>query len=258
MSDTPFRLRSLPGGVRLAITLLLAVNLSGFLASALHLREHHGVRDEREGISYVDLESAYHGVDIRSPLVSALESGHPAELDEPGELAEADRSLLLEWLASERISDDYDNLDLGERAPAEILERSCTSCHASDSEDALARELSLRYWDDVKRVAFSRQLDAVDENILLASTHTHAISLATTTLLLVLLMACTGWSAAWRGGLSALAGVGLATDLASWWLARESAFFVYTVVAGGALYFGSIALMSLMILVDLWRPRAAE
>lgn len=248
MSDAPFRLRSLPCGVRLAITLLLAVNLGGFLASALHLREHHGVRDDREGLSYVDLESAYHGVDIRSAMVSALESGHPAEL------GEADRGVLLDWLASDRISEDYDNLDLGDRAPAEVLARSCTSCHSPDSEDERARELSLRYWDDVKRVAFARQLDAVNESILLASTHTHAIALATTTLLLVLLMACTRWSPAWRGGLSTLAGLALAADLASWWLARASALFVHAVVAGGALYFGSVVLMSLMILVDLWRP----
>jgi len=257
MKGAPFRLRELPFAIRLSITCLVLVNLGGYLASGLFVRAHHANRDERAGLSLVDLEGAYHGVRSGSALVLALEANHPSELGDIAgapQNAEAERRALLDWLASERISEDYDNLDL-DPAPADLLDALCLPCHSRNApEDARAEPL-LDFWDDVRPLAFSRELAPVDAKILLASTHAHAIALATITLLVVLLTCATAWPEPLKGGLALAASAGLLVDLASWWLARESAPLVKLVVAGGALHALAMGAMMLLVIAELWRPR---
>jgi hypothetical protein len=258
MDATTLRLRDFPAGLRLGLTLLLLVNLGGFLASAAHTRTHHEGRDERPGLSLDDLRGAYHGLQSRAPLLGAIESGHPGELEGSEPLPESKRRILLEWLEGSSLSEDYDNLDLGDAAPAEILDAACVSCHRRQSPGEAAQTgqsaLPLEYWDDVKRVAFSRDIQPTPTAILATSTHTHAIALATISLILVLLLQLSS-SARWlKSLLGALIGIGLAGDLASWWLARESALFVWAIVGFGALFALAVGLISLLLIVDMWRP----
>lgn len=254
MKDLPFRLRDLPLSARLALTLLVLVNLAGFIASGLHMMRHHENRDEREGLSMTDLQGAYSGVQNPASLLLALEAQHPDELQNTS-LEPASRSLLLSWLRGDRISEGYDDIDLGDQAPAEILDQSCLSCHSRNAEPDVQALPFLNFWDDVSAVAFSRNISPVDEDILLASTHTHAISLATVTIIIAGLMLLTSWHPSLRNGLGLVAGIGLFFDLAAWWLARDMAAMVYAIVAGGMLYAGSMVLMMLAIITDLWRPR---
>lgn len=243
-----FRLGELPAAARTGISLLLLVNLGGFVASGAHLRAHHGGRDGRPGLSMDDLAGAYHGVEVRAPLAQALERGHPLGL------AAAEREALLAWVGGERVNERYDDLDLGDAAPAEILARSCVSCHAADSQDVRAREVPLRFWDEVERVAYGREIAPVPSDILLASTHTHAIALATITLVLAGLVQVTRWPVRLRSGLVLLAGAALAADLAGWWLARSSPAMVTVVVVAGTAYAASVAAMTGLVLAELWWP----
>ena len=75
MNDIPFRLRQLPGAVRLGLTLLLLVNLGGFVASGLHMRDHHENRDGQPGLALDDLRGAYSGVKSDARLVTAITAG---------------------------------------------------------------------------------------------------------------------------------------------------------------------------------------
>lgn len=256
MNEQPFRLRQLPGAARLGLTLLMLVNLGGFVASGLHMREHHENRDGRPGLALDDIRGAYSGVKSDAALVTALEAGHPGELAGAESLPADKKQLLLEWLGSDRISEDFDNLDLGDSAPAEILAASCLQCHARSADDPIGETVPLEYWDDVKRVAFAREISATDVPILLASTHTHAIALATATLVLVGLMLLTSWPSGLKSSLVLLASLGLSVDLAAWWLARERPELVYAIIAGGAAYALAMVWMMLAVMVDLWRPRS--
>lgn len=131
-----FRLRSLSAGTRLGLTLLVLTLFGGYvIASGLHLVEHHQARDGRDGMTLDDLRGAYHGGDNESPLRRALENNHPPEL------SDAARTALLTWLESTTISEDYDNLDLGDNAPAEIIDANCLSCHAGQAENGAGSTL---------------------------------------------------------------------------------------------------------------------
>ncbi len=254
MSTFPLRLRELALGARVALTALVLAFGIGLAASAWHLVDHHQNRDEQPGVSLEDLEGAYHGVNTTAPLVSALERGHPESL------LSTDRELLLKWLRSGRIVEDYDNFDLGDSAPEGLLRANCLSCHARNATvgDGIGASVPLEYFDDVKKLAFSKSVAPVPTRVLVASTHAHALSLAAMSIVIGFLLLATRWPSTLRNGLFALAGLGLLGDLAGWWLARGSASFVPLIVVSGATYALATALSLALIGLELWLPKRPE
>jgi hypothetical protein len=245
-----FRLSQLSLGVRIGLSALVLVLLGGLLASSAHLVEHHENRDEREGMSLDDVVGHYHGIQTQAPLRVALERGHPETL------GDTQRQVLLDWLAGDRISEDYDSLDLGDDAPVEILDSACLSCHSANASegDGIGSILPLEYFDEVKKQAFSREVSPVNEQILLASMHTHSLGMGTLSLLLVALAIFTRFPARLIGLLSAGCGLGLMVDLAGWFLSRANADLVFMIVGGGAVWMISCALLGLLALAELWLP----
>jgi len=256
--DSIFRLKTLPFGARVGMTFLILTLLGGLFASGQHMRHHHENRDGQPGVSMEDLVGAYHGVDITAPMITALESDHPNELDESTDnpLSDASRMVLLDWLNSNRISEDYDNLDLGDMAPAEIIAMNCLDCHSrnADMGDGIGETMPLEYWDDVEKVSFSRQISPASIDIMIASTHTHALGMVMLALITVLLIGASSIRRPIVGVLVLVMGVGLFLDLSAWWLARVNPLFVWFIIVGGLMFFISLGLMLLGVLVDLWLP----
>ncbi len=245
------KLRDFGVGVRLGLTGIVVALLIGFVASALHLYWHYEPRDQRPGLSINDLRSAYHGIDAPALLVESLTGGHPETL------SSADRKALLDWLASDTISENYDSLDLGDDAPSEIIAASCISCHARNAPEK-DRSIPLEYWDDVKKHAFAIKIEPVPLKIVAVSAHTHALAMAPLTLAIGMLALATAFPRRLTGLLCALAGVALALDLASWWLARIDDRWVYMIAGAGTVYNAASVLMILMVLIELWRPRSGS
>jgi hypothetical protein len=216
----------------------------------MHLYWHYENRDERPGLTADDITSAYHGLNAPAPLLTALQRGHPDPLAQP------QREALIKWLKGSRISEDYDSLDLGAAAPAEIIASSCLQCHSrnSTSTDAKAKAVPLDYFDDVKKVAFSRQINPVPVKVIAVSMHTHALSLGMLSIVLAALSLGTRLPRLLMNGLVMLTGLALAADIASWWLARASAAFVTLIIGAGGIYNICTILLILLILIDLWLP----
>jgi hypothetical protein len=248
LTTTP--LRSLPLLARLGLTAVLFTLLGGLAASGMFLYQHYEKRDERAGLGLDDLRSAYHGLDAPAPIAAALRRGHPEGLAEPT------RDALLKWLEGGKVSEQYDSLDLGPAAPAELLAKSCVECHSrkSSTGDAAARRLPLENWDDVKKAAFARKIDPVPLSIVAISTHTHAIALATLSFVVFGLSMGTRWPRGLVGGLMALAGLGLMLDIAGWWLARLDDRWVFAIAGGGGAFQAGLTLLLVLVLVDLWWP----
>jgi hypothetical protein len=240
---------SLPA--RLGVVCVCLVVLGGLAASWQHIVNQNENRDEQPGLSMEDLKGAYHGVQTTAPLAHALTRGHPDNLAQP------QRDTLLKWLGSDRVAENYDNLDLGDSAPNEIISRNCLSCHSIKVADKspIAKTIPLDGWNDVKRFAVSRKIEPLPTKVLVASTHAHALALASLTFIAAGLMGMTRWPRRLSGPLVLLAGAGLLVDIGGWWLSRGSGGFVYAVVGAGAVYNGAMALMMLLVIVDALRGR---
>lgn len=241
-------LRQLPLGARYGLILLCLVLIGGFAASFAHLVWHHENRDERPGLTLDDIRGAYHGIQTTSPIKLALDRNHPETL------GPANKKALRDWLGSPRIAEDYDSFDKGDAAPAEIIKTNCLSCHgraaASTPQGTIARTVPLDYWDDIKPLAFSRKVDPNSVTVLAASTHTHALSLGTLTILICALLCLTSLPRRLTGAICFFASLGLLADFAGWWLARGYDSAVYAIIIGGGVYNSIMALALVMIAVD--------
>jgi len=250
----PGSLRRLPLGVRLGLTALLVVFGVGIVASIFHLHDHYENRDGKPGLTLDDLQSAYNGLDRPSPLLEALEADHPEEL--PAE----SKQILVNWLKGDRVVESYDDLDLGDFAPAELIAVHCLDCHSrqSSGEGAVGDQIPLDYFDDVKELAFSQKFEPVPVEVLAASTHAHALSLATLTLVVSALLWLTSWPRFLVSYAIAAMGLGLLGDIGGWWLARELPAANGLVALAGSVYNGGTALVLFAIGFDLWRPLQKE
>lgn len=246
----PLCLRSFGFGVRLGVACLVLMMIGGLLASAAYVHVHYAPRDQSPGVSMTDLVGSYHGIDAPSPLLETLEAGHPEEM------SDENRQALLAWLRGDRISQNYDNLNLGDDAPAELIAMNCLECHSrrASDEHELAKAIPLDYWDDVSRLAFPMRIDPPPLEILLVSTHTHALSLATITGLTAILLLLTCWPRRLVGLLVGLSGLALIVDLGCWWLSRMQPEFVYLMAIAGGTYLITTGLAQVAILVDVCLP----
>ena len=250
----PYRIRQQGFFARLGLLCLIGVLFGGYtLAAGMHMMEHYKDRDGNPELSITDIKGAYHGVETPSALKAALERNHPPELPDD------QRQILLDWINSDRISDDYDNLDLGDQAPAEIIAMECLSCHSNATADAQGAGVSLEYWTDVERIAHSRSIEAVDEEIQLISLHTHAPTMAVITIVVSLMaLLLTGWPRWLVGLLVCVAGMALLVDLGSWLPARHEELFVWGIIVGGVVHTCAMVLLMLLVACECLLPRVKE
>lgn len=248
------RLRSLPCLTRLGIACLLCVLVGGMVVSGRVLYNFYEPRDERPGLTVRDIEGGYHGTITPSPLLDALERGHPKEL------GDAPRAKLVAWLKGAKVAESYENIDLGEDAPSEIMAASCVKCHsrkAPESVPQAARAVPLDYWTDVKPLAFSKEILPTDVKLMATSSHAHTLALSTLCLVLACMLGMTRWPRGMNGVLALAMGLGLLVDMGSWWITREHGQFAYAIVIGGFVFAAGVVLSSLAILFEIMLPERA-
>jgi hypothetical protein len=246
----PFLLSSLPRPFRFGLACVVLVLLYGLGVSATHLHRHHANRDGQPGLTLDDLTGVYHGLSAKAPLLRSLERGHPEDLPP------ADAESLRRWLAQPDLAQVYDDTKLGDRAPAEILDRQCLRCHARAAKDGdgIGKKVPLEYWDDVKAQAEGRAVEPNTVEIVVASAHTHALAMGSLSVVAMLLALGTRWPRRLTGALAAVAGAGLLVDLTCWLPARSFAGLVPVLAAAGAAWAASTALLLLLVLAELVRP----
>jgi len=235
---------------RFGVGVLVICLVGGYIVSGVFLKQHYENRDGRAGVSFTDIQGAYAGAVVPSQLGEALERGHPDDLPD------ADRQALLDWLASDTVKQDYENFDLGDAMPADIIAVSCVQCHArSATVDGAFPSLPLEYADDVLKVAVGSELLPKDKGIVIQSLHAHAPSMAACALVLAILCGMTRWPRCLVGVVVSLAALGLLADLSGQWLARtEDAKWTWAIVVGGFFAAGGVGVMGLLALADAWLP----
>ncbi len=235
---------------RFGLAVLVLCLVGGYVVSGVYMAQHYENRDERSGFTFTDVQGAYAGVVIPSPLLESLRAGHPEDLPD------ADRRALIEWLESDHVRADYENFDLGDAMPADIIAISCVECHArgATGEDA-APDIPLEYPDDVFDLALSKDIRPKDMELIVQSLHAHAPSMSVIAIVIAALAACTRWPRAIVGAIVALAGVGLLADLAGQPLARaHDAAWTWAIVLGGGVSSICVGLLGAMTILDLCLP----
>lgn len=245
-------LHRLPWGVRLGLTGLLAAIVLGMVASAAHLYNHYRNRDESIAFTMDDVKAAYHGLDKPAPLRTALERGHPEGF--AGKDGGEPRDVLLAWLKSGRIAEDYENIDLGIASPREILETNCVSCHSSREAAGKGGGIVLDSLTAVRQQASSKTINRNPDRIIIMSAHAHALSLGTLSLVLVAMLWLTRLPRGVVSALAALNGLALVADIASWWLARDMEVFAYLIVGAGGVYNATTTLIAVVVAGAMWWP----
>ena len=240
--------------VRWSVALLTLVLLGGYVVSGIHLAWHYDKRDGVEGLTLDDIRGHYHGVSVPSPLIDALEAGHPEDLPD------RERSLLLDWLNEPAtLPMKFDDFDLGDDAPAELIAVSCLSCHARDATGPDAYpQLPLEYFDDIQPLAVSREINPTTTDIIAMSQHTHAPVMAVILLVLGVVGVMTRAPKRLVGLITLIGAVGLAADMSAWWLARIDDTWIYAIVFGGFAYSASTGLVGLIIVLDCVIPNSGK
>ena len=248
------RLRDFGIGVRLGVTGVLLTLAMGQWAGLFYMSHHYDKRDERPGLTVDDIKSAYHGLPPRSPMLGALDRGHPDTLKK------GERDVLVKWLKSGKINENYDNPDLGDASPKEIIAGSCVKCHSSRAGDdqAAARAIPLDSLTDIRKSAESAEIYPVPPIGIAASMHAHAPALACWVLALSALALMTRWRRGVVGFTVGATGLALFADLAAWWVSRKFEAFVHVLIGAGAVLQAGLAVLTLMILIDLWLPKPSN
>ena len=143
-------------------------------------------------------------------------------------------------------------------APAEIIATRCLGCHARTASRGgdIGQAMPLEFFDDVKAVAFSREINPTPIEILTISTHTHALSMATMSIVVAMLLVGTRLPRGIVAGGVLLLGAALLADIGAWWITRQVESFAWVIVGAGGIYNALMVLTSLVIIGDLWLPRA--
>ncbi|MCC6676089.1 MAG: hypothetical protein IT436_02990 [Phycisphaerales bacterium] len=267
MTDANFQLRSLPCTARLGLTGFLLVLMGGLAASVAYIYNHYSNRDEQPKLTVTDIAGAYHGVTAPAPFIKALQRNHPEKM------AAKEREALLAWLQGPKdakgqfpaggnplLFEEYDNIDAGEFNPLDLIAKNCIECHSKKSAatgpDAdKARAIPLDQWEDVKKVAFSKQLSPTPTRVLIISTHAHALALGTLGIALTGLLLLSRWPRGLVSVLILLMGLGLLADIGGWWIAQRSMAGVYILLIGGGVFNSCTGLTLVLLIADLWLPK---
>lgn len=231
---------------------MLLILAGGYLASVVFIYQHNAPRDDKPGLSMDDLVGAYHGVERPAVLLEVVNGPHGEPYLQEGD----DKQVMRKWLTSDRISEDYESLELGDFSPREVIQENCLSCHARNSSEGngIGQTIPLEFWDDVKEVAFQKRINPTPTDILVVSTHAHAQSIPLVTLIVCGLFLLTRWPAGVRNRLFGITFFSLLLDLAGWWIARESVAFVWVVLISGGIFGAGFMLAILGCLADMWLP----
>ncbi len=255
------RLHRLGLCLKIAVTCLILVISGGLAASVFHMHGHYRNKDEQKALSMDDITGSFHGVNQPARMLDALHGsmGEHLSLDEERQEENEEEYreeyyALIKWLKGNRISESYDSIELGDFAPAEIIAINCLGCHSRNASDGggIGERVPLDSWDDVKKVAFSKNLDPVPVSILVTSTHTHALTMPLIGIVASLLFLATGWPVKFKRTVVMLVFIALLADIGSWWLAREWAGFCGVIVVSGGLFGGLVGLQLFLSFLSTW------
>ncbi|MCW8329458.1 hypothetical protein MD588_11625 [Photobacterium sp. SDRW27] len=227
---------SLSIALKLAVTGFLLTLLLGCLSVATLI-----------GLIYSDAHSGFHLPDIEkvasrygeSRLVGAMKTSMYDYVTADEDIATVER-----WVKQGALNDE-----LFQKEVMTILRYDCESCHSrtSTKTDAI-NSMPLSGYDDV--LQHTQQGYSWSE--MAKAAHIHLYGIALLLFVVTLALAKSSCATMLKYGLITVGWLALWVDIASWWLAKYSIVFAYTLAAAGAIEIMILSFSSVLILVEMW------
>lgn len=133
---------------------------------------------------------------------------------------------------------------------AEIMALDCANCHSKSSTMSKAiPSIPLENYEQIK----AHTEAGYSWSKMAKSAHIHLYGISIFMIIVTLLFAYTTYPSFIRMTLILSSFSAAFLDISSWWLSKFLPLLVYVIYVMGAVMVGSIVLMSLMILLDIWK-----
>lgn len=158
---------------------------------------------------------------------------------------DGDIDLVADWIKAGATEEDPNYEDV-----AEIIKLDCANCHSKSSKMKKAiPSLPLTNYKEI-----SSHIDSgYDWKKMSKQAHIHMYGISTFLIIITMVFAYTTYKPMIRTTLIVVSYSAAFLDIFSWWFSKFEPMLVYLIFVMGGIMVGSILLMSLMILVNLWK-----
>lgn len=158
--------------------------------------------------------------------------------------ADEDVETVKSWIAegAKKDSELYEDV-------ASIIKYDCRNCHSRTSTMTKAiRSMPFESYEDIVLYVES----GYDWKKMSKQAHIHMFGIASFLVFVTLIFAYTTYRSCIRTTLILTAYFGSFIDIFSWWFVKEFSVLVYAIYIFGAVMVGSIVLMSILSVIDIW------
>lgn len=163
---------------------------------------------------------------------------------------DGDIDLVDQWIKNGSLKTDPDYEDV-----AEIMSLDCADCHSKSSTMSKAiPSMPLENYEQIK----SHTQTGYSWKTMSKQAHIHMYGISMFLIILTLIFAYTTYKDVIKTTLIITSFGGAFLDIFSWWFSKFYPGLVYMIYFMGAIMVGSILLMSLLILIDLWKKPSVK
>lgn len=230
-------IRSLNTPAKTAITLFLTFVVTATISSVILLGLE--LTGEKKGLNIPTISQLQNKY-TTSELVASMKGSmyEHVSMDE-------DIELVQNWVKS-----GFKKEDENFESVYEIIELDCADCHSRDSKMSKAiPSMPFESYDDIiKHVDTGYSWKKMSKQA-----HIHMYGISMFLIVLTLIFAYTTYANKLKIFLICTAFGGAFLDIFSWWYSKYYPILVYFIYFMGAIMVGSILLISLLILLDIWK-----
>lgn len=230
-------IRQLNTEAKTAISLFLLFIILGSLSAVIYIGlSLTGAQSGIQIPKISQLKSAY----SEPALVAAMKGSMNEYVVDSGDITTVEN-----WIKAGTPSEGSDY-----EAVAEIMSYDCANCHSKSSTMSKAiPSLPLENYEQIK----AHTQAGYSWSKMAKSAHIHLYGIAMFMIIVTLIFAYTTYPYLLKMALIVSSFSAAFLDISSWWLAKFFPMLVYVIYVMGAVMVGSVVLMSLLILLDIWK-----
>lgn len=226
------KLSRLDTPLKVVLTLYVAITLSGLMASGILVNLSLGEKGAFKIPKLDSIKAKYAWPPLKGAVMTTMSDYIENE---------SDARAVASWCDKGADRDEYYT------GIEPIIRDRCLRCHGGG---ASMGGVSLHNWGDLRDLALSRGMPFEK---LARQTHFHVLGIGLVALSLGLLAGFSSYSPRVRLLMGAAPFLSMAADMSSWWFCRLNEDFAWVIWIGGTAMIGSMAIVSIMVVRDIWK-----